>query len=233
MKILCCFTGSIRLDIDRLIFYITEFKKHFETSNFEIKYLFLTDGNTSSIKYYNTDYAISEISKYCDVKRIETNHSLTSNLINGYPIKHMCSYFQAMQDYIKYNSLEFDYIIHIRNDLLIRIDDITKYFDTFTYVPPRYWYNRDPYNLSNNHLFIIPFAKFMNIDLSTDILNKKALTCYDAEQLNLELITPDKVINDQNIKEYLLNGDTKMHIKNSKLIMMGKADPCYSFLFYK
>lgn len=54
MKILCFFSGSLRLDLNTYIHYINEFKQNFEKINhnelkepIEITYLFITDKSSS------------------------------------------------------------------------------------------------------------------------------------------------------------------------------------------
>ena len=57
MKILCFFSGSLRLDLNTYIHYINEFKKNFEEINcdslksIEITYLFITDKSSSFIYF--------------------------------------------------------------------------------------------------------------------------------------------------------------------------------------
>lgn len=217
MKILCFFSGSLRHDLNTYIYYISEFKKNFN-KNIEIKYLFITNGNNQS-EYCNYEYYKKELSNYADVLFIEENAELKKiKTING------CStislmYYKLIQEYITTNNLYFNYIIKCRNDIYIKINNINKYFNNNTYVTPRYWYNTNPNSLSNDHFFIIPFIKFMLIDFSNTNIDKMSKLYYDTEILTENMILPDKIIDIEDVSEYLLNGSLKFHIKNNKFII--------------
>lgn len=154
MKILCYFSGSLRLDLNTYIYYINEFKKNFDNCNFEIKYIFILDKN-NPYEYCNYEYFKEELSNYTDVLIIEGNSDLNNiKTINGYPTISL-RYYNVIQEYIKENKLYFNYIIKCRNDLFIKIKNINNYFNNNTYVAPRYWYNVNPNSLANDHFFII------------------------------------------------------------------------------
>jgi hypothetical protein len=216
MKTLCFFSGSLRLDLNTIIHYIKEFKKHFENMNHEITYLFITDKKNPYI-YLNLDHFKTEISKHATVLFVEPNHNLNVNTMNNYSTISLM-YYNHIQDYINKTNSNFDYIMKIRNDTFIKINKIEKYFNNNTYVLPRYWYNTNPNSLANDHFFIMPFLKFINIDFSNLNINKLAPLNWDTEILTQSIILPDKTIDIHDVLEYLLNGSTKFHIKHNKII---------------
>lgn len=216
MKILCFFSGSLRLDINTFIYYIKEFKKHFENMNCEITYLFITDKKSPFI-YVNLEHFKTEISKHAEVLFVESNPDLNVNTMNNYSTISLM-YYKHIQEYINKTNSKFDYVIKIRNDLLIKINKIENYFNNNAYVLPRYWYNINPNSLANDHFFIMPFLKFINIDFSNSNINKLAPLNWDIEILTQSIILPDKVIDLHDVLEYLLNGSTKFHIKNNKIL---------------
>ena len=224
MKILCFFSGSLRLDLNTYIHYINEFKKNFEEINcdslksIEITYLFITDKSSSFI-YFDYDFFKSELYNQTGVKVlfIEKNNNLNITTQNNYPTISLM-YYKHIQDYINENNLSFDYVIKIRNDLLIKINNIYTYLNKNTYVAPRYWYNTNVNSLANDHFIIIPFSKFVTFDFKDESINRLAPHYYDTEILTEHIILPDKVIGLDDIIEYLLNGTLKFHIKHNKII---------------
>jgi hypothetical protein len=172
MKILVFFSGSLRLDLYTLIHYIKEFKQNFENTNYEITYLFITDKSTPFM-YCNYAHLKEELSKHVNVIFIEKNMNLRVTTINKYSTISLM-YYKHIQNYINKTRSEFNYVIKMRNDAIIKIDGISKYFNNNTYVAPRYWYCTNVKNTANDHLIIVPFSKFMNIDFSDENINKLA-----------------------------------------------------------
>lgn len=230
MKVLVFFSGSLRLDLNTLIYYITEFKKNFENTNHDIKYLFITD-KSSPFMYCNYNYIKEELSKHANVIFIEKNRNLYVNTINKYSTISLM-YYQHIQNYINITHSDFDYVVKIRNDVLIKINEISKYFDNNTYVAPRYWYCTNIKSTANDHLIIIPFSKFMKIDFSDKTINDLAPLYYDTEILTENIFLPDKTIYINDVLEYLLNGSLKFHIKNN-IIMSCNFNPHNSIAVLK
>lgn len=222
MKILCFFSGSLRLDLNTYIHYISEFKKNFEelikNEMVEFTYLFITDKN-SHLMYFDYDFLKSQLYNEIGVNVlfVEKNTNLNITTINKYTTISLM-YYKHIQNYINDNHLSFDFVLKIRNDLLIKINKIQNYLNGNTYVAPRYWYNVTITSLANDHFFIMPFSKFINIDFTDDNINKLAPCNYDTEILTESIILPDKIIDPQDIIEYVLNGSLKFHIKNNKII---------------
>lgn len=227
MKILCFFSGSLRLDLYTYIHYINEFKKNFEEMNcdalesltsLEITYLFITD-KSSRLIYFDYETFKTELHKEtgASILFVDKNINLNITTQNHYPTISLM-YYKYIQDYIHANNLSFDYVIKIRNDILIKINNIHKYLNGTTYVAPRYWYNTNVNSLANDHFIIIPFSKFINIDFRDESINRLAPCYYDTEILTENIILPDKVIGLDDIIEYLLNGTLKFHIKHNKII---------------
>jgi hypothetical protein len=184
----------------------------------EITYLFITD-RSSPLIYFDCDFFKSELYNQTGVKVlfIEKNSNLNITTQNNYPTISLM-YYKHIQDYINENNLSFDYIIKIRNDLLIKINQIDTYLNDDTYVAPRYWYNTNINSLTNDHFIIMPFFKFINIDFRDESINRLAPYYYDTEILTENIVLPDKVIELNDIIEYLLNGTLKFHIKHNKII---------------
>lgn len=224
MKILCFFSGSLRLDLYTYIHYINEFKKNFEKMErdalepIEITYLFITD-KSSPLIYFDYDAFKSELHTETGARVlfVDKNRHLNITTQNAYPTISLM-YYKHIQNYINENHLIFDHVIKIRNDLLIKINQIYTYLNNNTYVAPRYWYNTNVNSLANDHFIIMPFFKFINIDFNDDTINNLAPHYYDTEILTENIVLPDKVIVLNDIIEYLLNGRLKFHIKHNKII---------------
>ena len=216
MKILVFFSGSLRLDLNTLTYYITEFKKNFENTNYDLRYLFITDKSSPFI-YCNYNHVQEELSKHANVIFIEKNKNLQVNTINKYSTISLM-YYKHIQNYINITHSKFDYVIKIRNDALIKINEISKYFDNNTYSAPRYWYNKSTECKANDHFIITPFSKFMKLEFSDENINKLAPLNYDTEILTESIFLPDKTIDIKDVLEYVLNGTLKFHIKNNIII---------------
>lgn len=127
-------------------------------------------------------------------------------------------YYKYIQECINQHNLQYDYVIKIRNDVLLKINNIKKYFNEKTYVAPRYWFCANIKNTANDHLIITPFTKFMSIDFSDENINNLARVSYDTEILTENLFLPDSTIDVTDVVEYVLNGTWKFHIKHNTLI---------------
>jgi hypothetical protein len=226
MNILCVFVGQLRLDLNTLIRNINIFKKNFENTDINIQYLYFING--TNFNYYDYDYSAKELFNHAHVIYAEEETTVVSK--NKRSVI-SCLYNKYIQQHIRSNNLDIDYVIKIRNDLYIDINHIKKYFDNSTVVAPRYWHNsiKNKDCCGNNHFYIIPYTKFMNLDFSDDMIFKLAKKCYDTEEIDWYLFTPNKVIDLNDINEYILNGSFKFHIKNNKIISMSQ-DYAYSLI---
>ena len=68
----------------------------------------------------------------------------------------------------------------------------------------------------------------MKIDFSDEIINKMAPLHYDTKLLTEQFFLPDKIIDINDILEYVLNGKLKFHIKNN-IVISGDIDPSNTF----
>ena len=214
-KIFCFFYGVIRNDLNRLKFFISEFKKNL--NGYNVKYVFITYEPDKKFDY-DKNFIIEEFGSGNEVLfRKSPDEHLTQKCLNGgNPIEYGFEHY--ISEFIKNIPDTFDYIIKIRADALISIKNISKYFSDKTVVAPRYWYNSNPTYVGNNHMYIMPYSKFIKLDLSYERINEVAKKSYDCEQVEISLIRPDFIISQTDIVEYKLEGSLKFHIKNGEVI---------------
>jgi hypothetical protein len=129
------------------------------------------------------------------------DYKIIPQMMNQFPplFAYQLSY---LQEYIKTQNIEFDYIVRYRNDLKVDLYDIKLYFNTKTYITPAYWRNELYLQQLSDHFFIMPFSKFVSLPLSIDTINKITPDCWDNEEVNNKLINPDIVIHPREIRAY-------------------------------
>jgi hypothetical protein len=223
MKICIFFIGSIRNDYKLINHIICKLKSQFSFA--DVTTILCTWEPTKKIYknhctsnyYYNYEkQEFSEsILKSVDIQLYMENIDFDTiqKCKNGMPPCFIYQ-FQYIQQYLKDNNYKFDYIIRTRNDLEIILKEPTKYFDTKTYIPPVYWRPDDLYKLINDHFFIMPFQKFMEINLKNEIIETETKTSHDCEELHTKICNPDKMIEDNEINMYVLHGGAKVKILN-------------------
>jgi len=137
MKYLCYFFGLVRNHIDLLKLIITENKQNFLNKN--IDYFFITC-NPNNEYNYNKQDLITHLSKEVKIIFIEYyNEYLNQRCINNaYPNEN--KFHIEMFNFIKKQNISYDYIIGLRSELLIRINNIDKYFNEDIIIPPRFYY---------------------------------------------------------------------------------------------
>jgi hypothetical protein len=119
-----------------------------------------------------------------------------------------------VKEFIIKNKLNFDYIIKIRNDIQVKINDIANFLNNKVYIPPAYWRPHEMYKPLNDHMFIMPFELFKSIDISIKNIINTTINCHDCEELNYKLIKPNEVIHNNYIKLYKTFGGAKVFIEN-------------------
>ena len=222
MKILCFVTGAIRNDPDDIRKNIMSIKKQiheddmchfvFLTWNPIIGTFFFNRCNVNYYYNYNKDELIEKISDVIDtfIFKDSPDLKLVETCINDAPP--IAAYFQTyIHEYLKQSNLQYDYVIKTRNDLLIELNDIYKFFNDSTYIPPCFWLNRV---LRNGHFYITSYNKFMEFDFSIQNIKRQTKISWDYEDLDYNLINPVRPIELNDILQYKLQGVLKFHYIN-------------------
>jgi hypothetical protein len=215
MKYLCYFYGIIRTDINLLKNVIKENKENFLNKN--VDYFLITCNPIDNYNYDKQDLII-QLGKEVNIIFIENYcEYLNEILING-TYNQENKFHVEIFNFIKNQNINYDYIIGLRSELLIKINNIDNYFNENTIIPPRYYYNLNPNLLGNNHFYIIPFQTFINLNLSFKNINEIDKISFDCEASFILLFKPNQLIKLDDIIEYNFNGTLKIHIKNNKTI---------------
>ncbi|MEX0597255.1 MAG: hypothetical protein WD512_12245 [Candidatus Paceibacterota bacterium] len=230
MNILCFFIGAIRNDLLEIKNNITMFKRTLELqrnkNKFNIKYVLITR-NPDNVNPYNIDELYKELGNSVEIVIEEPDLEMLNIKCKNNATVIGLTFHTHIKDYINKCKSEFDFIIKCRNDMLIRLNNINKYFnENLVVVPPRYWFNEDKNNLSNDHFYIMHYKHFNELDFTYKNIKILSQISHDCEEVNYNLIKPNKVIDFNDISEYKLNGSLKFHILFGNL----KSLNCHQYI---
>ncbi len=222
MKICLIVTGAIRISYSDMLKCIMTTKSNFSFCEVYVifctwKPIVKTYISWGLNYYYDYDYdeyknvLESHVDKVLFMENLDIDNVI--KLRNWMPPLFMYQ-IGYVKDYIEKNNLEFDYIIKTRNELELVINNTEKYLNEFTYVPPAYWRTDYVYDLLNDHFFIMPYKKFMSLDLSNNTIEKITNNYGDCEDINKHVMKPDFCMDNQDIKLYNSMGTCKVYIKN-------------------
>jgi hypothetical protein len=213
--------GAIRNPVEQIIDNIVNMKEQFNEQKYHITTIFSTWEPTNrtysfcTVNYVNYYYdydkneLVSKLRKHIDHLIFHETPDLKSMQSCRNKCPPVTLYSQKfVKEFIEMNLLEFDHVVSIRNDLKIGISNISQFLNQYTYTPV---YHKGLYN---DHFYIMPFTKYISLSLNDQHIISLSKESRDNEVLTNKIILPDKVIEEEDIIYYILDGTLKMSIIN-------------------